>query len=54
MRRFFSKITVVDCVVVLAILLILAAIVMPSFVDPDGKPIHSYRAQQTVATKATH
>lgn len=54
MRRFFSKITVVDCVVVLAILLILAAIVVPSFVEPDGQPVHSSRAQQTVTSNSQH
>jgi Tfp pilus assembly protein FimT len=36
MKKILSKITIVDFVVVMAILLILAAIIAPSFVPPTG------------------
>ncbi len=36
MRSIWSKFSVVDFVVVVAILLILAAIIVPSFVPPTG------------------
>lgn len=52
MRRFFLNISIVDCVVVLAILLILAAIVLPSFMGPDGRPVSASRAPQAVTLHA--
>lgn len=47
MRGFLSKIRIIDCVVALAILIILAAIVLPIFVPPAGRKALLERARQT-------
>jgi Tfp pilus assembly protein PilE len=51
MKNFLSKITVVDFVVVMAILLILAAIVVPSFVPPEPSTAASHRAHQVAPAR---
>lgn len=47
MKRILSRISIVDFVVVLAILLILAAIVVPSFVPPAGQVTRTGSTHQT-------
>jgi type II secretory pathway pseudopilin PulG len=52
MRRFLSSITIIDCVVAIAILIILAAIVLPSFVPPAGQGTSPARIHQTATAHA--
>ncbi len=52
MKSFLSKITIVDFVVVMAILLILAAIVVPSFMPPASTAAH--RTHQVAPARAGH
>lgn len=54
MRNRLSKLSVVDFVVVMAILLILAAIVVPSFMPPAGNTSTPQRAHQAVPARTAH
>jgi type II secretory pathway pseudopilin PulG len=53
MKKILSSLSVVDFVVVVAILVILAAIIVPSFVPPSGKAANaSQHTQQSAPAKA--
>jgi type II secretory pathway pseudopilin PulG len=54
MRKFLTSLTIVDFVVVLAILLILAAIMMPSFMEPSGKRISTNRTHQSALSNTRY
>jgi type II secretory pathway pseudopilin PulG len=50
-KKILSKITIVDFVVVMAIILILAAIVVPSFMPPAGQSAKPASAHQAVPAR---
>jgi type II secretory pathway pseudopilin PulG len=52
MKKVFSKISIVDFVVVVAILLILAAIIAPSFVPPTGTAAVPHKVHQVAPARA--
>ena len=52
MKKILSKITIVDFVVVMAILLILAAIIAPSFVPPTGNVAAQHKVHQVAPARA--
>ena len=55
MKNILSKLSIVDFVVVLAILLILAAIIVPSFVPPSGNTVKAAQtAHQSAPANARH
>ena len=54
MKKILSSLSVVDFVVVIAILLILAAIIVPSFVPPSAKAANANQhTQQSAPAKAS-
>ena len=53
MKKILTSLSIVDFVVVLAILLILAAIIVPSFVPPSGNAANAgQHTQQSAPAKA--
>ncbi len=55
MKSIMKKISIVDFVVVMAILLILAAIIVPSFVPPEGRGLApTQRVHQSAPASTRH
>jgi type II secretory pathway pseudopilin PulG len=55
MKNVLKKLSIVDFVVVVAILLILAAIIVPSFVPPSGNTVKAAQhAQQSAPANTRH